>query len=162
MVPSNSERIKFNTSLANIAWQIWKSRNAYVFSDVRPCLSSTISRLNCISRDFNSVFPSSLPISCPSVDRDESHLSRIVKPAISLASSDVDPPWSLYAIVANIRIWASQLALSFSWVKRECNLASHLSDRAEGIVVPSAGAKPWREKKEWRITPWLVPKPLGC
>ncbi|GJU47294.1 RNA-directed DNA polymerase, eukaryota, reverse transcriptase zinc-binding domain protein [Tanacetum coccineum] len=144
MVPSNSERIKFHTSLANIAWQIWKSRNAYVFSDVRPCPSSTISRLNCISLDFNSVFPSSLPISCPSVDRDESRpsellvvwllrmvgkmrqMSHIVKPAISLASSDVDPPWFLYAIVANIRIWASQLALSFSWVKRECNLASHL------------------------------------
>ncbi|GJV55885.1 hypothetical protein Tco_1456890 [Tanacetum coccineum] len=25
--------------------------------------------------------------------------------------------------------------------------------RAEGMVVPSAGAKPWREKKEWRTTP---------
>ncbi|GKF40810.1 hypothetical protein Tco_0124152, partial [Tanacetum coccineum] len=22
------------------------------------------------------------------------------------------------------------------------------------MVVPSAGAKPWREKKEWRTTPW--------
>ncbi|GKB25449.1 BAG-associated GRAM protein 1-like protein isoform X1 [Tanacetum coccineum] len=34
--------------------------------------------------------------------------------------------------------------------------------RAEGVVVPSAGAKPWREKKEWRTTPWLVPRLLGC
>ncbi|GJU67257.1 ribonuclease H-like domain-containing protein [Tanacetum coccineum] len=24
------------------------------------------------------------------------------------------------------------------------------------MVVPSAGAKPWREKKEWRTTPWLL------
>ncbi|GJU90792.1 reverse transcriptase domain-containing protein [Tanacetum coccineum] len=72
MVPSNLERINFHTSLANIAWQIWKSRNEYVFSDVRPCPSSTISRLNCISHDFNSVFPSLLPIYYASVDRDES------------------------------------------------------------------------------------------
>nr|GEV19678.1 hypothetical protein [Tanacetum cinerariifolium] len=73
MVPSNPERIIFHTSLANITWQIWKSRNAYVFGDVRPCPSSTMSRLNCISRGYNSVFPSSLPISYASVDRDEYH-----------------------------------------------------------------------------------------
>ncbi|GJT66702.1 reverse transcriptase [Tanacetum coccineum] len=169
MVPSNSERIKFHRSLANIAWQIWKSRNAYVFTDVRTCPSSTISRLNCISRDFNSVFPSSLPISYRAssgiIVRDSTGsiilcygeiictynpltaelfaiqsacrlaltygwqnviVESDCKAAISLASSDIDPPWSLYAIVADIRIWASQLALSFLWVKRECNLASHL------------------------------------
>ncbi|GJY25510.1 ribonuclease H protein [Tanacetum coccineum] len=111
MVPSNSERIKFHTSLANIAWQIWKSRNAYVFSDVRPCPSSTISSACRLALTYgwqNAIVESDC------------------KAAISLASSDVDPPWSLYAIVADIRIWASQLALSFSWVKRECNLASHL------------------------------------
>ncbi|GJX60935.1 reverse transcriptase [Tanacetum coccineum] len=155
------------------------------------------------SLDFNLVFPSLLPISCASVDHDESYESSLrwthptcnhvklncdaswkldrassgiivhdstgsiilcsgeiistsnpltakllairsayrlaltygwqnaivesdCKVAISLASSEGDPPWSLYAIVADIRIWASQLALSFSWVKRECNLATHL------------------------------------
>ena len=45
--------------------------------------------------------------------------------AILLACAEADPPWSLSAIVVDIKTWASQLAISFSWVKRDCNLAVH-------------------------------------
>ncbi|GJT23888.1 ribonuclease H protein [Tanacetum coccineum] len=47
------------------------------------------------------------------------------KVAISLACAQVDPPWSLSAIVVDIKVWASQSGISFSWVKRDCNLAAH-------------------------------------
>ncbi|GKB98974.1 hypothetical protein Tco_0985111, partial [Tanacetum coccineum] len=33
--------------------------------------------------------------------------------------------------------------------------------QTEGMVVPSAGAKPWREKKEWRITPCPMARVLA-
>ncbi|GJT02224.1 retrotransposon protein, putative, ty3-gypsy subclass [Tanacetum coccineum] len=47
------------------------------------------------------------------------------KVAISLAFSKVKPPRALAAIVVNIKAWASQLAISFFWAKRKCNLAAH-------------------------------------
>ena len=45
--------------------------------------------------------------------------------AISLASSESDPPWSLDAIVGDIKYWASQLNLCFSWIPRTCNRVAH-------------------------------------
>ncbi|GJV90119.1 ribonuclease H protein [Tanacetum coccineum] len=48
-----------------------------------------------------------------------------LKTAISLASSEIEPPWALAVIVVDIKAWASQLAISFSWAKRECNLVAH-------------------------------------
>ncbi|GJV27449.1 ribonuclease H protein, partial [Tanacetum coccineum] len=47
------------------------------------------------------------------------------KIAISLASSEVEPPWALAVIVVDIKALASQLAMSFSWAKCECNLVAH-------------------------------------
>ncbi|GJT03061.1 reverse transcriptase [Tanacetum coccineum] len=47
------------------------------------------------------------------------------KLAVSFASSKADPPWVVAAIVDDIKLWESQLALSFSWVNRACNLAAH-------------------------------------
>ncbi|GKF91711.1 ribonuclease H protein, partial [Tanacetum coccineum] len=47
------------------------------------------------------------------------------KVAISLACAQVDPPWSLSANVVDIKVRASQFGISFSWVKRDCNLAAH-------------------------------------
>ena len=47
------------------------------------------------------------------------------KVAISIACTQADPPWSLSAIVVDIKVWASQLGISFSWVKHNCNLAAH-------------------------------------
>nr|GEX04997.1 Myc-type, basic helix-loop-helix (bHLH) domain-containing protein [Tanacetum cinerariifolium] len=41
--------------------------------------------------------------------------------AIFLASSNSNPPWSLVAIVGDIKDWASQLHLRFSWIPRTCN-----------------------------------------
>nr|GEY87114.1 ribonuclease H protein [Tanacetum cinerariifolium] len=46
------------------------------------------------------------------------------KTAISLASSEIEPPWALVVIVVDIKARASQLAISFSWAKRKCNLAA--------------------------------------
>nr|GEY16593.1 ribonuclease H protein [Tanacetum cinerariifolium] len=40
-------------------------------------------------------------------------------------STEVEPRWDLVAVVVNIKAWASQLPISFSWAKRECNLAAH-------------------------------------
>ncbi|PWA65154.1 hypothetical protein CTI12_AA306500 [Artemisia annua] len=45
--------------------------------------------------------------------------------ALSLASSEVEPPWALAAIVVDIKALASQLVISFSWARSECNLAAH-------------------------------------
>ncbi|GJW03340.1 ribonuclease H protein [Tanacetum coccineum] len=50
------------------------------------------------------------------------------KLSISLVSSKVEPPWALAAIVVDIKAWASQLAISFSWAKRGCNLAALLDN----------------------------------
>nr|GEU97436.1 reverse transcriptase [Tanacetum cinerariifolium] len=47
------------------------------------------------------------------------------KIAISLASSEVEPPWALAVIAVDIKALASQLAMSFSRAKHECNLAAH-------------------------------------
>ncbi|GKB59087.1 ribonuclease H protein [Tanacetum coccineum] len=47
------------------------------------------------------------------------------KVAISLACAQVDPPWSLSAIVVDNKVWASQSGISFSWAKRDSNLATH-------------------------------------
>ncbi|GJV33398.1 ribonuclease H protein [Tanacetum coccineum] len=47
------------------------------------------------------------------------------KIAISLASSEFESPWALAVIVVDIKALASQLVMSFSWGKRECNLAAH-------------------------------------
>nr|GEX78439.1 ribonuclease H protein [Tanacetum cinerariifolium] len=44
---------------------------------------------------------------------------------VSFASSEADPPWAVAAIIDDIKLWASQLALSFSWVYHDCNLAAH-------------------------------------
>ncbi|GJS38511.1 reverse transcriptase [Tanacetum coccineum] len=41
--------------------------------------------------------------------------------AISLSSLESPPPWSLAALVDDIRFWAKSLQISFSWVNRERN-----------------------------------------
>ncbi|GJW53105.1 reverse transcriptase [Tanacetum coccineum] len=64
MVPCASERMNLHTSLANIAWQIWKSRNECVFNDIP---SRTLSSFSCIGRDLSSLCPSSFPTSYVSV-----------------------------------------------------------------------------------------------
>ncbi|GJW57184.1 F-box domain containing protein [Tanacetum coccineum] len=45
--------------------------------------------------------------------------------AIAFSSSECVPPWALGVIVADIRDWASQLNLQFSWVRRTCNRVAH-------------------------------------
>nr|GEW92751.1 ribonuclease H protein [Tanacetum cinerariifolium] len=52
------------------------------------------------------------------------------KVAISHACAQVDPPWSLSANVVDIKVWASQFSISFSWVKRDCNLTAHTVAKA--------------------------------
>ncbi|GJT12917.1 reverse transcriptase [Tanacetum coccineum] len=41
--------------------------------------------------------------------------------AISLSLLDMSPPWSLAALVEDIRIWAKNMHIRFSWVNRESN-----------------------------------------
>ncbi|GJX09614.1 hypothetical protein Tco_0199473 [Tanacetum coccineum] len=77
-MPSISKCLKFHTSLANIAWNIWKCRNEYVFDDMRPCPLRTISSLNCIERELVSVFPTPLPKFTASVAFDESQESSLM------------------------------------------------------------------------------------
>ncbi|GJR94097.1 reverse transcriptase [Tanacetum coccineum] len=45
--------------------------------------------------------------------------------AISLLSLDMSPPWSLAAVVEDIRIWAKNMHIRFSWVNRESNQVAH-------------------------------------
>ncbi|GKD54100.1 reverse transcriptase [Tanacetum coccineum] len=45
--------------------------------------------------------------------------------AISLSSLDMCPPWSLAALVEDIRIWAKNMRIRFSWVNRERNQVAH-------------------------------------
>ncbi|GJY66125.1 ribonuclease H protein [Tanacetum coccineum] len=150
-VHSKSERMKLHTSLANIAWQIWKSQNGKVFNACQLCPPHTISSVNSMVSDFNSLFSTSYPTSSALVYHDvpqESSLRVALgviardstaisqgwqnatiesdsKLAVSFASSEADPPWAVDAIVDDIKLWASQLALSFLWVNRNCNLAAH-------------------------------------
>nr|GEY14509.1 F-box domain, FBD domain, leucine-rich repeat domain, L domain-like protein [Tanacetum cinerariifolium] len=41
--------------------------------------------------------------------------------AISLSSLESPPPWSLAALVDDIRFWAKSMPIPFSWVNRERN-----------------------------------------
>ncbi|GJQ99829.1 reverse transcriptase [Tanacetum coccineum] len=45
--------------------------------------------------------------------------------AISLSSLDTSSPWSLAALVEDIRIWAENMQIRFSWVNRESNQVAH-------------------------------------
>ncbi|PWA88349.1 hypothetical protein CTI12_AA119090 [Artemisia annua] len=45
--------------------------------------------------------------------------------AISLASTEDVPPWSLAALVSDIEYWKSQMNLQLCWAPRECNFAAH-------------------------------------
>ncbi|GKB74643.1 reverse transcriptase [Tanacetum coccineum] len=45
--------------------------------------------------------------------------------AISLSSLDTSSPWSLAALVEDIRIWAENMQIRFSWVNRESNQIAH-------------------------------------
>nr|GEX60905.1 F-box domain, FBD domain, leucine-rich repeat domain, L domain-like protein [Tanacetum cinerariifolium] len=58
-VHSKSERMKLHTSLANIAWQIWKSRNGKIFNACQLYPRHAISSTNLMVSDFNYVFPTS-------------------------------------------------------------------------------------------------------
>ncbi|GJW78719.1 ribonuclease H protein [Tanacetum coccineum] len=202
-IHSKSERMKLHTSLANITWQIWKSRNGKVFNACQLCPPHMILSVNSMVSDFNSVFSTSYPTSSALVNHDvpqESSLRWIPPPTnncvklnceasykpykaalgviardstgsillcsgeiwcvsdplmaeilairsachlaisqgwqnatiksdsklvVSFASSEADPPWAVAATVDDIKLWASQLALSFSWVHRDCNLVAH-------------------------------------
>ncbi|GKA83147.1 reverse transcriptase [Tanacetum coccineum] len=44
---------------------------------------------------------------------------------ISLSSLDMSPPWSLAALVEDIRIWAKNMRIRFSWINRESNQVAH-------------------------------------
>ncbi|GJT88030.1 retrotransposon protein, putative, unclassified [Tanacetum coccineum] len=46
-IHSKSERMKLHTSLANITWQIWKSRNGKVFNACQLCPPHNCVKLNC-------------------------------------------------------------------------------------------------------------------
>ncbi|GJR98435.1 reverse transcriptase [Tanacetum coccineum] len=45
--------------------------------------------------------------------------------AISLSSSEAIPPWSLSALIDDIRTWSKSLHLTFSWVNRVNNQVAH-------------------------------------
>ncbi|GJU10897.1 monodehydroascorbate reductase [Tanacetum coccineum] len=148
LVYSKSERMKLHTSLANIVWQIWKSRNGKIFNACQLCPRHAISSANLMVSDFNSVFPTSYPTSSALVYHDVPQKSsfRSIRSAchlaisqgwqnatiesdskldVSFAFSKADSPWAVAAIVDDIKLWESQLVLSFSWVNRDCNLAVH-------------------------------------
>ena len=52
------------------------------------------------------------------------------KVVISLASSDLDPPWEVEAIIRDIREMASLLGFVFKFVPRSCNCIAHFFVKA--------------------------------
>ncbi|GKA89233.1 reverse transcriptase [Tanacetum coccineum] len=204
-VPTKSDKMKLHTSIVVIAWQIWKSRNGFIFEHA-PLLPLRIIQLcTRIEHGFTSVSPMVSTDSSSVVPSDESQTSslkwiplpptanivklncdasfkinhaamgiiardhhgsvifcsgeaflatsplmaelcairsacRLVvdygwrnaivesdsKLAISLASTKQVPPWNFAVIVDDIRRWASQQDISFSWVSRSCNVAAHV------------------------------------
>ncbi|GJU83416.1 reverse transcriptase [Tanacetum coccineum] len=49
--------------------------------------------------------------------------------AISFSSTDTVPPWSIDALVANIRLWSKNMDLTFSWTSRHNNKVAHYAAR---------------------------------
>ncbi|GJS50441.1 reverse transcriptase [Tanacetum coccineum] len=49
--------------------------------------------------------------------------------AISLSSTDIVPPWSIDALVADIRLWSKNMNLTFSWTSRDNNKVAHYAAR---------------------------------
>ena len=200
-VPSKSDKMKLHTSIAVIAWQIWKSRNGFIFEHAPLVPLRTIHLSTCIEHDFSSVSPMADSSSLAPHDESQAsslrwipptsnivklncdasfkcnqaavgiiardHLGSVIfcsgesfpatsplmaelcairnacrlvvdygwqnaivesdsKLAISLASTEQVPPWNLAVIVDDIRTWASQLDICFSWVRRNCNIAAHV------------------------------------
>ncbi|GJV34766.1 hypothetical protein Tco_1395166, partial [Tanacetum coccineum] len=69
-IHSKSERMKLHTSLANIAWQIWKSQNGKVFNACQLFPPHMISSVHSMVSDFNSLFSTSYPTSSALVYHD--------------------------------------------------------------------------------------------
>ncbi|GKF65050.1 reverse transcriptase [Tanacetum coccineum] len=49
--------------------------------------------------------------------------------AISFSSTDTVPPWSIDALVADIRLWSKNMNLTFSWMSRHNNKVAHYAAR---------------------------------
>ncbi|GJX83695.1 hypothetical protein Tco_0333176 [Tanacetum coccineum] len=49
--------------------------------------------------------------------------------AISFSSTDTVSPWSIDALVADIRLWSKNMNLTFSWTSRHNNKVAHYAAR---------------------------------
>ncbi|GJV02745.1 reverse transcriptase [Tanacetum coccineum] len=49
--------------------------------------------------------------------------------AISLSYTETVPPWSIAALVDDIRLWSKNMDLSFSWTSRDNNQLAHYAAR---------------------------------
>ena len=52
------------------------------------------------------------------------------KPVISLASSDLDPPWEIAAIIGDIKSYSSRFGCNFLFIPKALNFPAHWIARA--------------------------------
>ncbi|GKC54374.1 RNA-directed DNA polymerase, eukaryota [Tanacetum coccineum] len=85
----------------------------------------------------------------------------VISPSLALVLDEnclVERDFSKYAMGRVKDVHSISNILS---ILHDEGLLSKFILRAEGVVVPNVGAKPWREKSSRRITPWLEPRVLA-
>ncbi|GJY72989.1 hypothetical protein Tco_0477420 [Tanacetum coccineum] len=58
------------------------------------------------------------------------------KASISLSSAEIVPPWSIAALLADIRLWSKNIELSFSWTSRDNNQVALYVARLTSSTLP--------------------------
>ncbi|GKA02382.1 hypothetical protein Tco_0675047 [Tanacetum coccineum] len=86
---------------------------------------------------------------CPFKDHGAERMSKV---AISLSSMNIVPPWSIDALVVDIRLWSKNMNLNFSWTSRDNNKVAHYVARLASSSTFSFS---------WDVTNALVKRSLG-
>ncbi|GKD80169.1 hypothetical protein Tco_1342790, partial [Tanacetum coccineum] len=58
------------------------------------------------------------------------------KATISLSSTEIVPPWSIAALLADICLWSKNIELSFSWTSRDNNQVALYVARLTSSTLP--------------------------
>ncbi|GKC67218.1 hypothetical protein Tco_1099816 [Tanacetum coccineum] len=139
---SKSESKKSLGSIAIISWNIWKSRNRFIFEHTEPCPTQVISTINVMIHEADKSVSHDSD-SNPSARNDHSSQDsspKWVPPTLNIVKLNCDrafelnqgsvepvcdPPWSIAAIVGDIKAWGLRLNLHFSWMTRTRNRVAH-------------------------------------
>ncbi|GKC58092.1 protein SCAI [Tanacetum coccineum] len=131
------------STVATICWSIWKAHNSFVYESAIMSPHFTLALVNAQLLEFDR-------INCDAAFKDSTAAIAIVGRDSSgsilhvygtscyafsplhaeiFAIHSAFPPWSIDALVANIRLWSKNINLTFSWTSRHNNKVAHYAAR---------------------------------